>query len=271
MHKAINLEELNMRSLNYAQFKRVLRGIDLEYRITGYSITLEKKVKFIGLHIPYDIGFFQCEFSIVEFENCRFSGNITLDNSDCKQLAFKGCQLQNVILKDSSLGSLTICNSSEIRKLDVYNCSVNEVVIEENPIFQEISLGCKNKIRNCFLRHSGSRRLNSFQTNVYICPEQFESFILQNLNTNVLHIGTFGNYSKLMLNDIHAEYVVFENCNGETSNVDIIDLKSGKSELGEMHLINTTIDSDVFDIKALQTQFNTKVHHKPVDVRELLR
>ncbi|GEM_PF-5454647 len=260
-----------MRTLNYAQFKRILTGIDLEYRITGFSLSLDRKAKFTDLHIPYDLNFFECQFQSLEFENCRFSGNITFDHSSCQSLEFNSCQLQNVVLKDAELDTLKLSDSSEVRKLDVYNSLINQVSLKSNPIFQEVALGCKNKIRKCSITDLGSPSVNSFQTTVYLCPEQFESFVLNSINTDVIHIGTFGNYSKLSLANIQADYVMFENCNSDTSQIEIIDLKANKFNQGEIHFINTAFDSDVFKINELKPHFKTQIHHTPVEVKTLLK
>lgn len=259
-----------MRTLNFAQFKRILQGVDLEYRIMGYSIAVERKVKFSGIHIPYDLSFFQCQFDQVEFESCRFSGNISIDNSSCKSLSFHDCQLQNINIKDSTVEELTLSNSSEIRALDVYNSKLNSVEIFDNPIFQEISLGCKNKIRNCSMSNVGALGTNAFQSNIYSCPEQFERFELKQISTDILHIGTFGDYAKLSLEGINSDYVVFENCKSDTSQIEIIDLKSRKAELGQIHFVNTAFDSDVFKINEIKPHFNTQIHHEFVDIKELV-
>ena len=259
-----------MRLLNYAQFKRLIRGVDLEYRITGYPISLEKKARFEDLHIPYDLNFFKCKFQSLEFKNCIFSGNVTLDHTVCQALQFTGCQLQNIILKDSTLDTLGVEDSREIRKLDVYNVEINTVKLENNPIFQELSLGCKNKIRKCWILDQGSTSINSFQTSVYLCPEQFESFVLKNISTDVLHIGTFGNYSKLSLANIQSDYVVFENCSTDTSSIEIFDLKSNKFNQGQIHFVNTAFDANVFKIKDLRPYFSTQIHHQKINIESLL-
>ena len=155
--------------------------------------------------------------------------------------------------------------------MEVYNCELNQVEISNNPIFQEVSLGCKNKIRNCKISNLGGEETNAFQANVYLCPEQFEYFELKEVSTDILHIGTFGNYARMCLENINADYVVFENCKSDTSQIEIIDLKSRKADQGQIHFVNTTFDSDVFKMNEIKPHFETRIHHNTVDIKELVR
>ena len=185
-------------------------------------------------------------------------------------LSFKDCQLHNIAVKDSSLDSFKLESSNELINLEILNSELNLVEILDNHIFQEVSIGCKNKIRRCNISDLGSINTNSFQTTVYLCPEQFEKFKLSEVQTDIVHIGTFGTYAKLSLSNINADYIMFENCNSDTSQVDILGFKSLKTLKGQIHLVNTAFDVEVFKMNELEPYFETQIHYESVDLNELI-
>ncbi len=259
-----------MRKVNANQFLKILKGEDLEFRISAFSFSLTQPVTVDGIHLPYDVNFDGCDLNELDFSKCRFSGHLSITNSTIKSLSFLNCQHHNLSILSSSVGNLKVCHSSELRALIVKASHINELTVDQNPVYESIHIGCENNIRACLISNNGDIDVNSFSTKVFICPERFEKMVLSNLTTEALHIGNFGEYAKFTVKDVRAEVVLIDNCSTELSKVHFENIRPLNSSVSALHFVNTTFDQDVFGEGAFKDYQVTKIHHQSVDVSSLI-
>lgn len=259
-----------MRNVSAKQFLKILKGEDLEFRISPFSFRMNRPLSVSKIHLPYDISFDGCDLGDVVFKDCRFSGHIDVANSNIKSLNFEGCQLHNLNLSTSSMGNFELIGSSELKELVIKRSDINRMVIKDNPIYETIHVGCENNVRDCVITNNGEPRLNSFSTKVFICPEKFENITLSNLTTDALHIGTFGEYAKFTIKDVKAEVVLIDGCSAELSKVNIENVQPQDASVSALHFINTAFDRDVFGETSFKNYKVTKIHHQNVDASSLM-
>lgn len=259
-----------MRNINLRQFLKIIKGEDLEYRISPFAFKLNESASVQDSHLPYDLNFRTCEFESLTFKNCRFSGNLDFINSSTKNLSFDACLLHNLEVLDSDIASLSIKKSHEFRAIVIKDSNINELELEDNPIYETIHLGCGNNIRSCIIADNGISDRNSFSTKVFICPERFEVMKVNKLTTDILHIGTFGQYARLSVVDVKAEMVLIDGCSPELSKVRFENVMPLDKEASALHLVNTVFDREIFSHTAFLNYKITKVHHQKVDVSKLI-
>ncbi len=259
-----------MRKINSKQFLRILKGEDLEFRINPYPFGVDRTVLVADVHLPYDLSFENCRFKNVIFKNCHFSGDFQMDNIFAKSFRLENCQLQNVSVSNSELNHFTIVGARELRELIIKNSDLNIIEVSENPIYETIHLGCGNNVRSCKLQKNGIAGKNSFTTKVFICPERFDDIEMSNSTTDLLHIGSFGQYAQMKIDNVSAEVVLIENCSSELSKVSFNEIKPLDKESSAFHLVNTTFDQEVFTHSIFQNYKTTKIHHNKVDLADLM-
>lgn len=259
-----------MRKINLKQFLRILKGEDLEFRITSFSFKIDRAVFIEDIHLPYDLDFSHCEFENVQFNNCHFSGDFQLNQSKSKSLSFHNCQLQNLTIVNSTLNSVEICDSRELRELIIRSSNITSIDVLRNPIYETLHLGCENNIRNCQLLDNGAPEKNSFATKVFICPEKFEIINIERVTSDLLHIGNFGQYAHMQIKDVNSEVVFIDNCSTELSKVSFVNVRPLDKETGAFHLVNTAFDQEVFDDSAFKNYKTTKIHHRSIDPSEVM-
>ncbi|MBO3700368.1 hypothetical protein [Roseivirga sp. E12] len=259
-----------MRKINVKQFLKILKGEDLEFRISPFPFTLNQSIHVAGIHLPYDLDFKSCLFDDVVFTDCRFSGNIMMSETTVRSLSFDKCRLHDIEIVSSSMDHLTVGQSSELKELTVKSSDINSIVIENNPIYETIHIGCENNVRDCLISDNGEPEHNSFSTKVFICPEKFENITLNNLTTEALHIGTFGEYAKFTVKDVTAEVVLIDGCSAELSKVRFENVQPRDASVSALHFINTPFDPEVFGDGAFSNYKVTKIHHQNVDASSLL-
>lgn len=259
-----------MRKITKNQFLKILKGEDLEFRISPFKFTLSQKASINGIHCPYDLSFQGCDLGSLIFEGCRFSGNIMIDNSSIKSLTFDECQLHDIRINLSSIGSFSLAQSNELKQLIVKTSDINTLTITDNPIYEVIHIGCENNVRSCTISNNGDASRNSFSTRVFICPEKFEGIVINNLTTDALHIGTFGEYARFTVTDVRAEVVLIDGCSTELSKVSFKNVRPIDASASALHFINTTFDQEIFGDKAFKNYKSTKIHHQQVDVSALM-
>lgn len=259
-----------MRNINLKQLLKIMKGEDLEFRISPFAFRLVEPATIRDAHLPYDLNFQNCHFENLTFENCRFSGNLEFNTSSTKALSFEACLLHNLEIECADIASLTIKNSFEFRALIVKDSNINELLLKENPIYETIHLGCGNNIRNCTLTNNGAPDKNSFSTKVFICPERFEVIKVKNMTTDILHIGTFGQYAQLSIADVNAEIVLIDGCSALLSKVSFENVMPLDEEASALHLVNTVFDREIFNAEAFKNYKVTKIHHEKVDFSTLI-
>jgi len=259
-----------MRKINVKQFLKILKGEDLEFRISPFPFKLSQPVHVSGIHLPYDLDLAKCIMDHVVFTDCRFSGSIKISKSKLRNLTFRDCRLHDVEVDSSSIGYFALEGSSELKELIIKASDIHKVIVEDNPIYETIHLGCENNIRDCRLSNNGEPEKNSFSTKVFICPEKFETMSLINLTTEALHIGTFGEYAKFTVKDVNAEVVLIDGCSAELSKVRFENVRPLDVSASALHFINTPFDPDVFGDNAFFDYKVTKIHHQNVDVSSLM-
>lgn len=259
-----------MRKINDRQFLKILRGEDLEFRISPFSFRLNEPVNVRGIHLPYDLEFTDCEFDCVVFNGCRFSGNIAFTKSSFKNLTFTECQLHDLNILATSIDCLEVKSSSELKELVIKASDINLLLIERNPIYETIHIGCENNVRVCRITENGDSRKNSFSTKVFICPERFESMSLSDLTTDAFHIGTFGEYARLTVKNVLAEVVLIDGCSSELSKVSFENIRPRDPSVSALHFIKTPFDRDVFSASSFNNYKVTKIHHQDVDADSLI-
>ena len=259
-----------MRNINLRQFLKIIKGEDLEFRISPFAFKLNEPAVIQDSHLPYDLNFQTCQFESITFKNCRFSGNLEFVCSNTKNLSFDACLLHNLEVMNTDISSFSIKNSHELREIIIKDSNIDELELEKNPIYETIHLGCGNNIRSCIITNNGVSDENSFSTKLFICPERFEVIKIKNITTDILHIGTFGQYSKLNVDDVKAEMVLIDGCSAELSNVSFKNVMPLDAEASALHLVNTVFDQEIFNASAFQNYKTTKVHHQKVDVSALI-
>lgn len=259
-----------MRSINLKQLLKIMKGEDLEFRISPFAFRLTESATIRDAHLPYDLNFQNCHFENLSFENCRFSGSLEFVASCTKALSFDTCLLHNLEIEEANIAHLSLRNSYELRALIIKDSNVNELHLEDNPIYETIHLGCGNHIRNCTITNNGAPDRNSFSTKVFICPERFEGIKIKNLTTDILHIGTFGQYAQLSVTDVNAEMVLIDGCSPLLSKVSFENVTPLDEEASALHLVNTVFDQVIFNTNAFKNYKITKIHHEKVDVSTLM-
>ena len=207
------------RTLNTAQFQKILRGDDLEFRITQYSFQLSVFSFFEGITIPHDLNFKDCTFNELVFKNCKFQGDLSFRNTQLKALKFEGCQFKDVDITGCKIQEVSLSESSQVHKFHIGASFVNQLVINGNHVFEAIEVACENNIVNASIQDNGNSDLNSFRSTIYICPERFDNISLKNNTSEILHVGTIGQYSFFEIDNYNANLVLFSNCNSDSSNV----------------------------------------------------
>lgn len=207
------------RTLNTAQFQKLIRGNDLEFRITQYAFQLSAPSLFEGIVIPHDLNFKDCTFNELVFRNCKFRGNLNFTSSQLKALRFEGCQFRDVEITGCNIQEVSLSESSQVRKFHIGASYVNELLINSNHVFEAIEVACENNIVNASIHDNGNSDLNSFKSTIYICPERFDNISLKNNTSEILHVGTIGQYSFFEIDNYNANLVLFSNCNSHSSNV----------------------------------------------------
>jgi len=208
-----------IRTLNTTQLQRILKGEDLEFRITEFAIQHHATGLFEGLVIPYDLNFKECAFGELIFKNCKFHGNISFRSCTLKSLKFEECQLRDVEVDASATKELQMSDSVQLHKFHVGASSINNLNIERNHVFEAIEVACQNSIVSAHICDNGNSELNSFKSTLYICPERFDSMVLRNNTSEILHIGTIGQYSSFEVENYNANLVLFSNCNSDNAKV----------------------------------------------------
>jgi len=259
-----------MRRINRKQFLKIIKGEDLEFRISPFAFWLIESVVIDNTHLPYDLIFENSKFENLSFVNCHFSGDILIDNSKSKSLTFDTCQLHSLEIKNADVTSLEIKNAYEINGLIINDSAIDKLHLVDNPIYELIHLGCGNSIKNCILMNNGDSAKNSFSTKLFMCPERFDSIQVENITTDLLHIGTFGQYAHLSITDSNAEVVLIEECSPGLSKVNFENIQPLDKEASAIHLINTVFDQELFGQHAFNNYKVTKMHHSPVDLTQLI-
>lgn len=207
------------RTLNTTQFQRILKGEDLEFRITQYSLQLSVYSSFEDLTIPYDLNFKDCSFTDLVFRNCKFQGDVNFKECQIRGLKFEGCQFRDVDITGCKVSEVSLLESSEVHKFHIGASSINQLFVERNHIFEAIEVACENNIVNAVIHDNGNSDLNSFKSTIYICPERFDNISLKNNTSEILHVGTIGQYAFFEIDNYNANLVLFSNCNSDSSNV----------------------------------------------------
>lgn len=208
-----------MRPITSKQLLRVFQGQDLEFRITEYPVKCLSAISYEGLVFPHNLNFKDSLFGHLNFVNCKFLGDINFNGSTVEELQFEGCQLKNIEIRSSNVKNLTINHSTQLQKIHVGSSSINTINIEGNKYFEAIELGCENHMVAAYIAENGNSELNSFKSTIYICPERFESIKMKNNTSEILHIGTIGEYASFEIVNYNANLVLFSNCNSNSTKV----------------------------------------------------
>lgn len=259
-----------MRIINLKQFLRILKGEDLEFRISPFPFKVERDVVLHNAHLPYDLNFVNCDLSSLTFKDCRFSGDLLFDNTRLDSLHFLGCRLQNIKIEGAQVHELVIDKSQELRQFTIQSSCVDSISVLNNPVYETIHLGCENSVRNFKMLKNGIPAENSFSTKVYICPERFEFISIEDATTDLLHIGTFGEYAKMVIKNVNAEVVLIDHCSPERSHVEFDNIKPLDKASSAFHLVNTVFDHTLYGKSAFGNYKMTRVHHHEVDASELI-
>ncbi|OEK06319.1 pentapeptide repeat-containing protein [Roseivirga misakiensis] len=258
-----------MRRINQKQFLRIIKGEDLEFRISPFPFKLNEPLIIREAHLPYDLFFQDCKLDSLKFINCKFSGDLKLERTQIKSMTFESCQLHDFKINETDISSLEIKNGCEFKSLAIGDSAIDKIEVTDNPIYELIHLGCGNSIKTCYLLNNGDVSRNSFSTKVFLCPERFDFIEIDGVITDLLHVGTFGEYAQLKFKDIHAEIVLIEGCNSDLSKVNFENISPLDKEASALHFVNTAYDQELFGEKAFRDYSLTKIHHDTVNIEEL--
>ena len=226
-----------MRLITSKQLFKIFQGEDLEFRITEYALKFQDSAKFEGLIFPHDLNFKDSFLGEISFKNCKFLGDITIKNSTVSQLNFEGCQFKNVIIKGSQLDQVSLKSAKQLQKFHIGSSSLNNANIEGNKTFEALELGCENHIISANIVGNGN--FKNRQSTIYICPEKFESMVLKNNVSEVLHIGTIGEYASFEIDNYAANLFLFSNCTSTSSQVSFKDMLPKDPSNGSVCIVNS--------------------------------
>lgn len=228
-----------LRPVNHKQLTRIFKGEDLEFRITHYPVKVSGTVEFDNLTFPFDLKFNNSHFDSVIFRNCRFQGDLSLNNSTLQELTFEGCIFKDVEVEESKIQNLKLSESLQMQKFSIGGSSINTLLIERNEIFEAIEVACENNIVSAHIEGNGNSTQNSFKSTIYICPERFDSMVLKNNISEILHVGTIGEYSSFEIENYNANLVLFSNCNGTSSKVRFQNLQPIDPFIASVCIVNS--------------------------------
>lgn len=259
------------RTLNTTQLERILKGDDLEFRITEFAIQHLETAVFEDLIIPFDLNFKQCSFGQFIFRHCQFYGKISFQNSTLKTLQFESCELKDIDISSSEVKDLKLLDSVQLQKFHVGASSVNSLTIERNQIFEAIEVACENNIVSAQISENGNSEQNSFKSTLYICPERFESMVLRNNTSEILHIGTIGQYSFFEIENYSANLVLFSNCNSENSKVILENLQPIDPFVASVCIVNSDRIIEMKHNGVFNNFKHIKRYEQSVDLRNYSR
>lgn len=260
-----------VRPINHKQLLRILKGEDLEFRITNYPVTVSGTLKLEDLTFPHDLAFKESNFEALEFKNCRFLGKLSLRNSDLKVLKFESCEFSDLEIDKSHIKELTLNDSTKLHKFNLGASSVNNLEIKRNSQFQAIEVACENNIMSAFIEDNGNGVTNSFKSTIYICPERFDNMVLKNNISEILHIGTIGQYSSFEIDNHSSNLVLFSNCNGANSKVNFKNLQPLDPFLASVCIVNSDRIIELKQNGVFSKFKNIKKYDQSVDLRNYSR
>jgi hypothetical protein len=258
-----------MRTINSRQFLKILKGEDLEFRISQYPVRLVDKVKLEDLHFPYDIHFRESVFQELSFRNCRFSGDLSFSGSKIGKLSLRACDFRHLSVKQTEVLQFEVKKSVQAKSVTIGASAINSLVIEHNEVFESIELGCENHIMQASLSYNGDIQKNSFKSTIFICPERFDILKLKNNCAEILHVGTIGEHAQFEVENLSANLLLFSNCNGESTNVALRGLRPIDPAVASVCIVNSERivrlnDQGVFNAFSRIKRYK----HSPSDLQE---
>lgn len=228
-----------LRTVNTKQLQRIFRGEDLEFRITEYPVKFDGALILEDLLLPCDLKFNDSDLGHLVFKNCRFLGNISFNHSQMNLLSFEGCEFRDVDINECEIHELNLHDSTLVRRFHVGGSAINSLNVERNPIFEAIEVACENNILQACINDNGHSEQNSFKSTIYLCPERFDSMVLKNNISEILHIGTIGQYSSFEIDSYCANLFLFSNCNSNDSKVNFQNLQPLDPSAASVCIVNS--------------------------------
>ena len=260
-----------LRSTGYKQLIRILKGEDLEFRITQYAIKVSGVVVLEDMVFPHALTFRNCQFDQVEFRNCKFLGDISFKGSRLNRLTFSGCQLKDVDVEKCHTQKISLVNSVQVQKFHIGASDINHIEITGNPAFEAFEVACENNILTALIENNGQSSKNSFKSTIYICPERFDQMTLKNNRSEILHVGTIGQFSSFEIDGYNANLVLFSNCNGNNANVHFQGLQPIDVDSASVCIVNSDRVLELRQSGVFNSFRNIKNYEQPLQHRNYTR
>lgn len=227
------------REINGKSIKKIFKGKDLEFRIAPYQLKALDHVSLSEEHIPNSLTFTNCSFRNLEFYKSRFSGNLTFEGCQIDKLVIKKSQLSSLCLEYCVINELVIKGAEEMHEFVLNESKCNKLTIKDNLIFKLIRIGCGSEVVKGKIVQNGHITKNSFDSEIFFCPESFEQMTINDNCAETFEVGTFGEFANLKIERNKANAVVFSNCNPDRSFVYIDQIQPFKKEQSSFRIVNS--------------------------------
>jgi hypothetical protein len=213
-----------MRTLRAKDFLKIVTGNDLEFRMTSYQFQLEDHVL---------------------IENVTVKGSLTFEDCQAKSLGIELSEFEKVALQGVRTNRFYVRDNRSIGSLNIDASLINELDVSGNHRFDTLHIGCANEIKKALLTSNGFHNGHGDSSHVYLCPERFCHLEIDRLNSGKLEFGTFGEFSKMRVNDVTANEVALDNCTNANSDVVFTNIRPKEQGATKFRISNSNIGPEV--------------------------
>ncbi|WP_422355980.1 hypothetical protein [Roseivirga pacifica] len=232
---------MDSRLLNSKQVKDIFKGKDLEFRIVPYEFKIGATVSLKDQHVPKPLTFENCYFKELIFDGTRASASLRFVNCRIDRFSLINSQLHSVEFEHCRLGELEVTGSQEFYEFRLNSSKCDSLKVTDNPIYKRIHIGCGSFIKKGVVTSNGSIGKNSFESEIFFCPECFNEMLITDNCSEILEVGTFGEYANLRIERNKANMVVFSNCDPKYSVVSIEHIEPFKKENSSIEVVNSEV------------------------------
>ena len=234
-----------MRLLKAKDFIKVIKGEDIEFRISPYEICVKEPLVIEGIKSIYSLSFPKVKFKSLTIRNCNFSGTLKFNQLVGKNFCFEKSTIEGLTILDSRIEQITVKSNERVGALYFDRTSTNKLSIVKNKNFESLHLGCANNVLKANLSRNGMLNNLQSKSSAYICPEQFGEIDIVGLKAASVEIGTFGEHSRLTVNGITTDSFKIKNCNATKSQVSLKNIRPMSSEMSQLTIEDSILDESV--------------------------
>ncbi|KYG82040.1 hypothetical protein EV198_2651 [Roseivirga ehrenbergii] len=254
-----------MRALSQSNFLKIIEGKDYDFLINGFAFSLKESVHLSNgqFHSPH----------IYHFKNCRFPELVVSESDISSHWIFENCQFNEVAIESSRVANIEFENcvisdlvykfNPDAGALRIHACKIDHLEYLSNSKFHSLHIGCNNLLDKVNILNNGID--NTSTSEFYLCPEKFNAIRVERLTASKMEIGTFGEYSNLFLNEIHADHLLLRNCHSKNSKVVFKKIKPKSESGGLLQLLDSTIGASVFEDDFFKSFFSVEYKNSTID------